>query len=295
MSKKSRKNVLIIGASGFVGQALTRLLSSTRQKLFLVSRKKSFKAKGTKVYYGDLNSLNFCRRILKDIDVVYYLAGYKKNIAWHVNKPWEFINGNVWPLLSFLEALKDSRVKTLIYLSTTHVKYVGLKEKSIDGYALGKYLSELALKSFAKKSAIDIKIVRSAVIYGPGDNFNPREANFIPAMIRRIAESEQELIVWGRCLRKLQFIYIDDLTANLAKALNAKKSLLIVGDSRPATINQIVGKILKLFKKELLIRHDQTKPDKQTKLNVFKNLVKPEVDIDQGLKKTINYYKKING
>jgi len=102
MLKKSRENVLIIGASGFVGRALAKSLSSTRQKLFLVSRKKSFKARGVKLYYGDLNSLTFCRQILKDIDIVYYLAGYKKNIAWHVNKPSAFIKGNVWPLLTFL-------------------------------------------------------------------------------------------------------------------------------------------------------------------------------------------------
>lgn len=291
MSKNSQKKILIIGASGFVGRALVKSLLATKQKLFLVSRKKSFTCPKAKMYYGNLNNLNFCRKILKGIVIVYYLAGYKKNIAWHTKKPLEFISGNVWPLLNFLEALKDSRVKTLIYLSSTHVGYAGLKEKSVDGYALGKYFNELALKSFAHQSKIDIKIARSAAIYGPGDNFDPKTANFIPAMINRIAKSKQELTVWGPGLRKLQFIYIDDLVANLISTSSKKANFFVFGNPEVVTVNQIVNKIIKLSKKDLAIKHDKLKPDKKTKLTTFKNLVKPKVGIDEGLRKTIEYYK----
>ena len=146
------KKILIIGADGFVGRALTKKLATAKQQLFLTSRHKNFKHPTAKVYYGDLNKPVFCSKILKGIDTVYYLAGYKKNIAWHLKYPAEFFQGNLYPLLNFLAALEHSKVKQLIYLSSTIVDYIDMTAPKVDGYVLGKAGSELALKSFASRS-----------------------------------------------------------------------------------------------------------------------------------------------
>ncbi len=287
MNKKS-KNILITGASGFVGKALIRRLIS-ENNLFLVSRDKNFSYPETKIFHGDLADQEFSKKIVYGIDTVFYLAGYKKNIAHHVKNPSDFVLGNIEPLISFLKAVKDSSVKKIIYLSSTNVALY--KEGEEDGYVVGKYINELIFKSFAKQSEIDIKIVRSAGVYGPGDNFNPETANFIPSMVNKVYGSEKEISVWGSGKRELQFIYIDDLVSNLIEVSGSKENFFTVGNSESLTINEITDKIIKLAQKDLSIKNDTTKPDKSSILFKFNNIKAPEFNFDRGLTETMSYYK----
>ncbi|MBU1131191.1 NAD(P)-dependent oxidoreductase [Patescibacteria group bacterium] len=295
MSKSSSKNILITGAHGFIGQALVKSLLTTNHQLFLVSRNKSYSCPGAKIFFGDLNQPKFCQKVLQGIDIVYYLAGYKKNIAFHAKQPFDFLSGNAKPLLNFLEAVQNSQVKTLVYLSSTIVDYVNVGDNVLDGYALGKYANELALQLFAKQSKISVKIVRSAAVYGPGDDFKAQTANFIPAIIDRIAKSNKDFTIWGSGKRRIQFIFVDDLVKNLLSASsNKKKNFFVVGNPEAVTVNEVVGKVIKLFGKKLVIDHDLSRPDKITKLVSFSNVVKPKINLDKGLKRTINYYQKNN-
>jgi nucleoside-diphosphate-sugar epimerase len=287
-----KMNILITGANGFLGKALTKKFFETTNKLFLVSREKDFEVKGAKVYIGDISNESFCKEIVSDIDTVYYLAGYKKNIAFHTKIPSEFIFGNVEPLISFLKALKNSQVKTLVYMSSTNVALY--KEGDNDGYIIGKYINELILKSFAKESGIDIKTVRAPGIYGPGDNFNPETANFIPSMINKVFQSSSEIVVWGAGKREIQFIFVDDLVNNLIKISKTEGNLFTVGNSEVLTINQIAEKIIGLSGKKVIIKNDPSKPDKESFLFDFKNVIQEETSFEDGLTMTINYYKKLH-
>lgn len=284
-------NILITGASGFVGRALTDKLLFQKDKIFLISKDRNFKSGRAKVFYGDLNDGNFCRKIVKNIDLVYYLAGYKKNIAHHIKYPNDFVFGNIKPIFTFLEAIKDSAVKKIIYLSSTNVGFY--KEGEEDGYIIGKYISELILKSFSGQFNIDVKIVRASGIYGPGDNFDLKVANFIPAIINKIFESTGEILVWGSGKRKVQFIFIEDIVSNLVAISNSPDKFFIIGNPESLTVNNIVKKIVKLSGRNLVIKNDLTKPDKQTVLFKFNNERKPKFNLEKGLKKTIDYYKKI--
>jgi GDP-L-fucose synthase len=285
-------NILITGANGFVGKILTNKLLGKGDNLFLVSRDKKFKVAGAKIFYGDLIDRDFCKKIVSGIDIVFYLAGYKKNIAYHTKYPSDFILGNIEPLVSFLKVVKESSIKKIIYLSSISV---GLyKEGEEDGYVVGKYINELILKSFSKQFDIDIKIVRAPGIYGPGDNFDPETANFIPSMVNKIYKSTKEISVWGNGKRKMQFIFIDDLVSNLVAISQSPKKFFVVGNQEDLTINDIVERIVKLSGRHLIINNDPTKSNKPTQLFQFKNEKKLQFDFDKGLKKTISYFKTIN-
>lgn len=290
-----KANILITGAAGFVGRALAERLSRGGNNLFLVSRNRKFKYPGAKIFYGDLCDKNFCRQILKGIDIIYYLAGYKKNLAHHLSHPFDFVLRNVEPMIVFLKSLRRSKVKKLIYLSSSHVGRDWENEN--DGYAAGKFVNELILLNFAKQSAIEIKIIRSAPIYGPGDNFNPETANFIPATIDKVVRADKEFTMWGSGKRKLQFIFIDDLINNLLAVGQVKKTknLFIFGNNETAAVEEIIKKIMNIFGKKLVIKKDLAKPDKISRLFKFNNLINPRFSLNQGLKETIRYYRKING
>ena len=278
MSRK--KNILVTGADGFVGRALIKKLPKIQNNIFPVSRGD-----------GDLADKKFCRKIVKDTDTVYYLAGFRKNVAVHTREPFTALSGNVLPLISFLEEVKKSKVKTIIYTSSTHVEY-GLVGDNMDGYVLGKYMNELILKSFAKETGIDVKIVRYAAIYGPGNSFDPKISNIIPSLIVKAAEAKDKMTIWGKGVRKMQFIYIDDVVRTLIKVSKSNGNFFIVGNRETISVIDLVKKILKLMKKNLKIERDLSKPDKATKLSTFDAHLKARVNLDKGLKETIMDYKK---
>ena len=128
-------NILIIGASGFVGKSLVvRLAKDKKYKLYLVSRNKQFDFQGAKVLFGDLSDISFCNKIVQGIDIVLYLAAEKKNIAYHTESPFDYTTGNLKPLLTFLEATKRSKITKLIYLSSTIVEMQVIIMKVMDMY-----------------------------------------------------------------------------------------------------------------------------------------------------------------
>lgn len=285
-----KENILIVGASGFVGKALTRSMLETNSKVFLTSRDKSFKIKGAKVFYGDLNDIVFCKKILKNIDVVYYLASYKKNIAVHTKIPFEVLAKNVTPLITFLEAVKVSKVKKIVYTSSSIVEYFSLTDNVVDGYVYGKYINESIIKSFVSENKTPITIVRSAAVYGPGNDFNPDTANLIPSLIIKAIEAKDEMVLWGKGTRRLQFIYIDDLVHNLIAVKDRKEETITVGNPMPVSIKKVLQIILAQLDKKLKISHDLTKPDKKTQLTKFNNIVKPKIDLKEGIMRTLEFY-----
>lgn len=285
-------STLVLGAGGFVGRALVPHLMPHATRVAVVTRQPIHLFVGVEEYVGDLTDATLCATILADVDTVFYLAGYKKNIAHHIQFPFDFVQGNVQPLLTFLSAVRTASVKRIIYLSTTHA--IDEWQLKTDGYAVGKHMNELILETFANQNPVTVNIIRSCGVYGPGDSFDPQVANFIPALIRRVDECQDTLDVWGSGERKMQYIYIDDLVANLLAAPASSTASHIIGNPEVVSVHDIVTLIMDALEKECVIHHDLLKPDKVTRLFEFDNRIAPQVSLQTGIVRTVEYYKSIN-
>ena len=276
-TSSSTNKILVVGAGGFVGRRLSSVLKKSGRKIVAVTRKD-----------GDLADPRFCKKVLTGIDTVYYVAGAKKNLRFHTAHPFRFASDNVLPFATFLNALGKSKAKKIIYFSSTIVEYA--EDNIADGYVLGKKINELLLAVFSREFKMDVKVIRSAPIYGPGDNFDPETANFIPATIIKVAKAKNKVEVWGQGKRKLQFIYIDDLTANLIAAEKANEGFFTIGNNENFSVNEIVRMIIKLSGKKIAIKNNFKEDDKPTKLSKFQNIVRPKFSLAKGLAETIKYY-----
>lgn len=263
-----------MGGRGFVGTRLVETLRRSKEKV--------------DVPVGDLMDTRFCRRIAKKAHTIFYLAAAKKNIAHHTGKPYDFFRGNTLPLLNFLDALRDTKPGTLVYVSSVLVAYAQDESETVDGYLLGKLACEYALRAFAEQTGWKVSIVRSTAVYGPGDSFDPAVANFIPAIIQRVKTSESTLSIWGAGKRKLQFIYVDDLIENLiAIGRHRTGGIFTVGNPEILSVNQITKLVMSLMGRKLTIQHDLSKADKETRLSRFRNVKPTRIDLKEGLKRTI--------
>jgi dihydroflavonol-4-reductase len=169
--------VCITGATGFVGQALTkRLLASGAQIRALARpspRADSLMSQGVEVILGDLNDTSALDRAVEDAEIVYHAAAL-------VQGPWtrtQFVETNVEGTKQLLLACARKSVKHVVYLSSIAV-YGPIKGREQideltpwdespekrDSYSNSKILAD----QFVTLSDLPVTILRPGIIYGPG-------------------------------------------------------------------------------------------------------------------------------
>lgn len=289
------KKSLVVGGGGFVGTALVAKLITQGERIRVVKRTNVGavdKRPEIEVCVGDIADPVFCASLLTDVDVVYYVAGYKKNIQAHQKQPFDFVLGNCEPLLTFLKILRTTDVTSLIYVSSVQATSVSSTE--LNGYALGKYINERLLEAFRVDNSIHISVLRFPGIYGPGDHFGSG-ANFIPALIERVAKSDGSIEVWGTGLREIQFMYIDDVVENMCQVSHDADGVFFMGNPEIATIARIVDYVQMALGTNHVIRYNTAMPDGLSQVYDFSgNVCTPKVSLEEGIRRTAAYYKTIH-
>jgi GDP-L-fucose synthase len=144
-------------------------------------------------------------------------------------------------------------------------------------------------------------------LYGPRDNFDPKSSHVIPALIKKcydaIIENKNEIIVWGTGKATREFLYVEDCAEGILLATEKynESDPVNLGAGFEISIKDLVDLIAKLtgFNGEII--WDNSKPDGQPRrcLDTSRALkefgFKAKTNFQQGLKETIEWYKKENG
>ena len=151
-------------------------------------------------------------------------------------------------------------------------------------------------------------------LYGPNDNFNLKNSHFVPALIKKIVNcsgrKKSKIEIWGTGKAKREVMYVDDLAGAIffileKKILKDKKLLKIIknnpviniGSGKEFSIKQFAKIICKLSHKKDNLKYNKKYPDgtmrKILDNKVIKSLSwKPEISLEEGLSKTIKWYKE---
>jgi GDP-L-fucose synthase len=113
-------------------------------------------------------------------------------------------------------------------------------------------------------------------LYGPHDNFHPKNSHVIPGLIRRFHEAKQnkaqEVVAWGTGKPMREFLYVDDMAAasiyvmqleSLRYEENTEPMLshINVGTGVDCSIRELVETIARVVEYKGKISFDTTKPD----------------------------------
>lgn len=201
-------NLFITGASGFVGEAATRILS---KKHIVKAMSRSEKADavismvGGKPVRCELNSVD--SNSLKGIDVVIHSAAYVEQ--WGSLQ--DFWKVNVDGTAQLLEASRKAGVKRFIFIGTEAALFYGQPMIDIDEsypypknspfpYSKTKAEAEkLVLK--ANSSEMQTISIRPRLIWGPGDK------TVLPVLLKMISDGNFSWIDGGRALTSTTHIY----------------------------------------------------------------------------------------
>ena len=317
------KNVLVTGGTGLIGRQLVTKLCDLNSNVLSVSLDDLELDNRSSYIKADLTSIDTCKKLTKDMDIVFHVAGIKGSIEVTKSKPASFMV----PMLLFNTSILEARINGVIDLvftssigaySSAEI-FTEKDEEEVDppmdfypGWA--KRIAELQIKAYEEEYGLNWSIVRPSNVYGPGDNFDEENAMVIPSLISKIYKKKLPVKVWGDGSSVRDFIYSGDVADGilLCAYFKTKSKYLNIGSGSGITIKDLI-KTLKNIK-DFDYDFDTTKsngfPKRVMSIERAKKEIKfsPKVSIQDGLISTFewfnensseflrrkNYFKKIN-
>lgn len=311
----------VTGGAGFIGSHLVKRLLDDGSEVSVVDdlsrgclANLSDLGVNVDVDRTDLRDYDKTVRALKSADVVFHLAARVGSV--------DYLHGSS---LAELEAFQDNvridanvfracmkwGVGKIIFASSVSVYPIDKQTKHgavfseedltyyapDGGYGWAKLLGEYQLKLIED---IKISIARIFNIYGPCSAID-ETAQVIPALMKKaIRYPKEDFIVWGDGDATRDFTYVSDC-ADALMLLEEKASnpplTVNVGSDKPVSIGELAGKIVRVSKKGMNIRYDESKPvgtiSRTANIGRISKLGwKPKVDLNEGLRLTYGWLKK---
>lgn len=305
----SKKNVLVTGGTGMIGQPLVKKLIDYGAHVRIASLDdKSLAHTKAEFFRADLTEFENCLQVTKDIDFVFHLAGIKGSPAMTQKKPASFF----YPTISFntgmLEAARRNKVERYMFTSSVGVyspnsllveddvwKTFPSENDRFAGWA--KRMGELQLDAYRiEYDWKNLTCVRPANVYGPFDNFDPRNAMVIPSLINRATSGENPFVVWGDGSAVRDFIFAEDCAEGMLKVFESNiQEPVNLGSGKGITIKELVESLSAIMPEKLNIQWDATKPagDKIRLLDMKRAAsigFTADTPLETGLKKTLDWY-----
>jgi GDP-L-fucose synthase len=245
------KNVVITGGTGMIGREIVQILCDVGAHVKVVSLDKIKVHEKADHVFGDLTDLNVCLDVTQDMDYVFHIAGIKGSIDVTKSKPASFFV----PLLMFntnvLEASRRNNVQKLVYTSSIGAyssAEIFVESENREGPPMdmfpgwAKRMAELQLQAYKQQYDLDWAVVRPCNVYGPGDNFDPKNAMVIPTLMMRIHRGENPVVVWGDGSAIRDFAYSHDVAEGTILALHhgTRGDFVNLGSGDGFTIRELV-------------------------------------------------------
>jgi len=303
----SGKKVLVTGGNGFLGSHVVNELKNLNVKDIFTPASKDY----------DLRNRTDCKKVLKDIDVVFHLASTSGGIMFLKERPAEAFYDNIMMGVNLIHEAKEAGIEKLIITgavsSYPKLAPIPFNEKNIwDGYPdetnapYGIAKRTLLVQSQAYRQQFDFNsiILFLTNLYGPKDHFDPASATVIPALINKISsakkQTEKSVSIWGDGTPTRDFLYVQDAVRGLMLAAEKYDEGLPInlGSDQETTINELVNLISKITGFKGQIKWDKSKPNGQPRRKVSNKLAeeklgfKSETTLEEGLQKTIEWFQK---
>jgi len=302
----AKKNVLITGGTGLIGREIVKMLCDAGAAVRIVSLDKVIVDERAQHTVGDLTDFPFCREITKDMDFVFQVAGIKGSIEVTKTKPASFFVPLLMMNTNLLEACRLNKVQKAVYTSSigayASAEYF-VEGENQDGPPMdmfpgwAKRMGELQIQAYKIQYGMEnIAIVRPANVYGPGDNFDPKNAMVIPTLMSRIMNKEDPVVIWGDGSAVRDFAYSRDVAEGTILALyhGTKGSFVNLGAGKGYTIKELVEALRSFL--DFNYEFDTTKPAgfprRVMDISLAQKLIdyNPTTSLEQGLKETWNWF-----
>lgn len=307
------KKILVTGGAGFIGSHLCeRLLNEGNEVVCLDNYFTGTKSNILHLLsnpYFELIRHDVTMPFFIEVDEIYNLACPASPIHYQYN-PIKTIKTSVMGSINMLGLAK--RIKSKILQASTSEVYgdptIHPQTESYWGnvnpigsrscYDEGKRCAESLFVNYYKQNDVKIKIIRIFNTYGP--RMHPNDGRVVSNFIVQALKNEP-ITIYGNGTQTRSFQYVDDLVEAMIAMMNTPDEIIgpiNIGNPGEFTILELANKIIEFTKSNSKIEYYplpeddpiQRKPDISLAKQVLNNW-NPKIDLDSGLKRTIEYFK----
>ena len=264
-------------------------------------------------------------------NIVILAAAKVGGIEANNNYPTEFLIDNLKIQNNVIECAWKNNAKRLLFLGSSCIypKYAkqpikeeelltSSLEKTNESYAIAKISGLQLCKSLRNQYGFDAISLMPTNLYGPGDNFDLSNGHVLAALIKKFCDAkinnDKQVKCWGSGKPFREFLHVNDLAKACIFCLenwnpkashsprdadNNNLTFLNVGTGKDISIKELAILISEITEYNGEIIWDTTKPDGTPKklldISRISNLGwRPNISLREGIKSTVDYYKKLN-
>lgn len=309
---------LVTGGAGFIGCNIVRELVKRKQQVVVLdnlltgSKKNLADCKGKiRFVLGDIRNIRTVKRAMKDVDFCIHQAALP-SVPLSVKLPAKSHDMNINGTLNIFLAARDLGVKRVIYASSSSVygdtlvlpKHERLIPSPLSPYALHKLNAEQYGKLFYDLYGLPTIGLRYFNVFGPYQSPESFYAAAIPKFIVSLLKGKAPTI-YGDGKQTRDFTYVDNVVlANLISCRAPKAALgqvFNVGNGVRIGLNALVPILKELTNSKILFEYAPKRPGdvKHSLADIKKSKrllgYKPIVGLEEGIKKTITWYREYLG
>lgn len=314
------ETIIVTGGAGFIGSNLVaRLLKEKKYRVICIDNFDDFydpklklaniesfkKNKQFVLYKKDIRDYDSLVKIFNKERPVYviHLAG-QGNARLAVENPRFYQAVNVDGTLNLLELAKDYKVKNFIFASSSSVygnlKKVPFSENDptdlpISPYAVTKKAAELLAYSYHHNFGLNVTCLRFFNAYG--ERLRPDLVMY--KWIKNILTGK-EIELSGTGKRERDYTYVGDIVDGIMRAMIKPLGYAIInlGNSKPVSLTKLLSVIETVIDKKAIIKirpsHGASVERTFADIKKAKKLLgwEPKVDLEDGLARLVQWYKK---
>ena len=312
------KVVLVTGGAGFVGSHLCdKLLTRKLRKLivvddFSVGKESNIahlrRMDNVEVLKANASDYDHMSTLIdrEGVDVVFNMAVVPLPAS--LDAPKQCIDNNVLVTSTCCELLRAGKYGTLIHCSSSEAYgtavYVPMDESHpitpLTPYAASKIASDHIALSYHRTFGLDLAIARPFNTYGPRQNEGSYAA-VVPITIKRIIMG-QPPVIHGDGLQTRDYTYVEDIAEAIPKIYEVKSTrglVINLATGKEITIKNLIHMIMRLLNCSSEIEYEKPRLGDVRRhrgdISLAKKLIdySPKTGYDNGLRKTIEWYRSI--
>ena len=267
----SGKRIFVAGHTGMVGSAIVRLLNNIDCEILTVSSQELDLKQSSKVdkWFDEHRP-----------DAVFLAAAKVGGILANSSYPADFLIDNLSIQNSVITNAFKYKVKKLMFLGSSCIYprnakqpikesslLTGILEPTNEAYAIAKIAGIKLCQFYRKQYGVDYVSVMPTNLYGPGDNFHPKNSHVVAALISKFYEAvklnKEEVIIWGTGKPLREFMHVDDLAEGLIFLMEnySEYEHVNIGTGKEISITEFAKIIKNISGWKGKIKFDDSYPD----------------------------------
>jgi len=302
--------ILVTGGAGFIGSNIADAFVDAGHSVVVVDNLSSGKRRNINpratFYKADISDAKKMQEIFRkeSINLLNHHAA-QIDVRKSVADPACDARINVIGTLNLLEAAKNTGVGKVIFASSGGTIYGECGKNAppetapanpLSPYGITKHTVEFYLKYYAKLFGMKFTVLRYANVYGPRQDPHG-EAGVVAIFSQRMLKDEK-LFIYGNGKQTRDYVFVGDVVrANIAALIKGDNEIINIGTGELTSVNDLYRKMAGIIEYKRPAVYKPARPGELSKsfLN-FKKATKilrwrPQVGLNEGLRKTIEYFK----